>query len=141
MAKSDERIKAGDHIFVARDVRYVKKVYPPEYQLAEQSRGPIIPDAEREENMIRWTVLKAWFAQKREGEEMVNPYNSNDIRAHMTREERQAFGKAFFDILFDGDESVKRAMAYWLPFRRGHRDPRNYHPDAVIAAGRRMVAG
>jgi hypothetical protein len=46
-------------------VRYVKKVYPPEYQLAEALRGPLIPDAEREANLIRWTVLKAWFAEKR----------------------------------------------------------------------------
>ena len=141
MAKSDERIKAGDRIFVARDVRYVKKVYPPEYQLAEASRGPLIPDAEREANLIRWTVLKAWFAEKKNGEDIANPYGSDDIRAHMTRAERQAFNAEFFDVLFHDDAARRRALAYWLAYSRGQRDPRNYHPDAVNAASRGQVTG
>ncbi len=115
-------------MFNAKDVSYCRRVSMPESSDTFPGDGyPEISEEQRQSNLRRLSVLRETFfsRDRRVGkQEWANPYEDDDIRAHMSREERQAFRKAHFDTCLPNHEEEQEAMRRWLPVYRGQVDPR-----------------
>lgn len=119
-------LKAGDATFNPKDIRYVKKERQPDHLPAVDV--PEISEEQRQSNLKRLTVLREVFFSRGSApvKEWANPWSEDDPRSTMSRDERRAFQKEFFDVLFETHDDEAQAAAYWLPYHRGYRDPRAF---------------
>jgi hypothetical protein len=138
--KRNERVMLDGPIQIisASDVVRVREVKPQVYAPHPHEKYPPLTDEQRQANLDRLGVLRQVFKDQKQGEGIANPYPDRDIRAKMMAEERRAFRGEFFDVCFEDDEAEKRAMAHWLAFHRGHRDPRSYSREGCIMPSKRV---
>lgn len=135
VSKSDEILDYSGVLFHANDVRFVKRIFAPDYQQVNYENFAEISDQQREDNLSRLAVLKAMFFSRKPGEveEWVNPY-SEGVKSTMSKEELRAFRKEFFDVAFSSPEHEEQTIIRWLQYERGLRDPRAYQRREVLAS-------
>ncbi len=127
MARRDMLIEYRDVTFNPKlDVRYIKREQQPD-RIADTDY-PEISEEQRQNNLKRLAVLREVFFSRGSApvQEWANPWSADDPRSGMSRDERRAFQKEFFDVLFETHDDEAQAAAYWLPYHRGHRDPRGF---------------
>src|SRR4051812_42868508 len=72
VANSMEKIRVGERIFAAREVKSVRPIWPPEYRQLRDDNTYALTEDQRQDNLQRLTVIKQWFFERKSGEEMPN---------------------------------------------------------------------